>query len=167
MRPHYLLQHDILFLVVTAEAVIVQFYFEKFHLIGHSMGGLAALLLAHEHPNRILSFVDIKGNLAPEGCFLSRQIFEFPSDCPKYLLEMFPQRCCASSSLSGGLYAITLKSRVRAETVRPIFESMVRLSDEEDLLDCFLELGFENMFMYGEDNSELSYLGRLEEEVWS
>lgn len=71
---------DIPFLVATAEAVLNHFKITKFHLMGHSMGGLTALILAHQSHDRALSFVDIKGNLAPEDCFLSRQIFTFPLD---------------------------------------------------------------------------------------
>jgi pimeloyl-ACP methyl ester carboxylesterase len=53
------------FLVETALAAIETVGFERFHLVGHSMGGLTALMLAHAHPHRILSFVDIEGNIAP------------------------------------------------------------------------------------------------------
>ena len=35
---------------------------EHFHLVGHSMGGLTALMLADEIRARVLSFVDIEGN---------------------------------------------------------------------------------------------------------
>ncbi|ODM17266.1 hypothetical protein SI65_06941 [Aspergillus cristatus] len=53
------------FLVRTAEAVLDRVGITTFHLIGHSMGGLTALYLAHKHPDRVRSFVDIEGNLAP------------------------------------------------------------------------------------------------------
>lgn len=53
---------------------------------------------------------------------------------------------------------------MRAEAVRPIFESMVRFSDGEDLLRGFLGLRCRKMFMYGEENRGLGYLGRLEGE---
>jgi hypothetical protein len=43
-------------------------------------GGLTALLLAQRSPGRVLSFVDIEGNLAPEDQFLSRQIVTHPAD---------------------------------------------------------------------------------------
>lgn len=66
------------FLVKTAKAVLDHAGIQRFHLIGHSMGGLTALMLAHHEPDRILSFVDIEGNLAPEDCFLSRQILTHP-----------------------------------------------------------------------------------------
>ena len=54
------------FLVKTAQTVLQHAGIGRFHLVGHSMGGLTALLLAHQNPGRILSFVDIEGNLAPE-----------------------------------------------------------------------------------------------------
>ncbi|MBS0476103.1 MAG: alpha/beta fold hydrolase, partial [Proteobacteria bacterium] len=51
---------------VKAALVMVEWIgFDRFHLVGHSMGALASLMLAHAHPERILSFVNIKGNLAP------------------------------------------------------------------------------------------------------
>ena len=153
---------DIPFLVATAEAVISHFNISRFHLMGHSMGGLTALLLAHRHSDRILSFVNIKGNLAPEDCFLSRQIFLFPSDNPEVFLDAFITRTCSVKSYGNSLYASTLRARVRANAVRPIFESMVRLSDEEDLLRWMLNLPCPKMFMFGEENRGLSYLPELE-----
>ncbi|RAL03338.1 alpha/beta-hydrolase [Aspergillus ibericus CBS 121593] len=155
---------DIPFLVATAEAVLAHFHITQFHLIGHSMGGLTALLLAHQHPTRILSFVDIKGNLAPEDCFLSRQIFQFPSDDPEAFLDAFITRTATAKAYGSPLYASTLRARVRSGAVRAIFESMVRLSDEEDLLGMFLALPCPKMFMFGEENRGLSYLPRLERE---
>jgi pimeloyl-ACP methyl ester carboxylesterase len=50
---------------------------------------------------------------------------------------------------------------VRAAAVKPIFESMVDLSDHGGLLEHFLALPLPTMFMYGEQNSSLSYLNRL------
>jgi pimeloyl-ACP methyl ester carboxylesterase len=61
------------FLVKTALAVLDHANIEQFHLFGHSMGGLTALMLAHDNPDRVLSFTNIEGNIAPEDCFLSRQ----------------------------------------------------------------------------------------------
>ncbi|PWY62010.1 alpha/beta hydrolase [Aspergillus eucalypticola CBS 122712] len=155
---------DIPFLVTTAEAVLAHFDIDRFHLMGHSMGGLTALLLAHQHPDRVLSFVDIKGNLAPEDCFLSRQIFQFPADDPEAFMDAFIARTATAESYASPLYASTLRTRVRSGAVRPIFESMVRLSDEEDLMGMFLRLPCRKMFMFGEENQGLSYLPRLEGE---
>ncbi|GKZ67922.1 hypothetical protein AnigIFM50267_002477 [Aspergillus niger] len=155
---------DIPFLVATTEAVLAHFGIDQFHLMGHSIGGLTALLLAHRLPDRVLSFVDIKGNLAPEDCFLSRQIFQFPADDPEAFMDAFIVRTATAESYASPLYASTLRARVRSGAVRPIFESMVKLSDEEDLMGMFLGLPCRKMFMFGEENRGLSYLPRLEKE---
>ncbi|RAH68574.1 alpha/beta fold hydrolase [Aspergillus aculeatinus CBS 121060] len=155
---------DIPFLVATAEAVVAHYQIEQFHLMGHSMGGLTALLLAHRHPTRVLSFVDIKGNLAPEDCFLSRQIFLFPADDPEAFLDAFIARTATANSYGSALYASTIRARVRAGAVRAIFESMVQLSDSGSLLEMFLAFSCPKMFMFGEENAGLSYLPRLEKE---
>ncbi|KAJ5178372.1 Alpha/beta hydrolase fold-1 [Penicillium coprophilum] len=155
---------DIPFLVATAEAFLARFNIDKFHLIGHSMGGLTALLLANQNPDRVLSFVNIKGNLAPEDCFLSRQIFMFPADDGDAFMDAFIERTRTSGSFASAMYASTLRVRVRAGAVRPIFESMVQLTDHGDLIDKFLALPCPRMFMFGEEMRGLSYLPLLEKE---
>ncbi|MFF1252335.1 alpha/beta fold hydrolase [Pseudarthrobacter sp. NPDC058329] len=62
------------FLVKTAVAALAEQGIDRFDLVGHSMGGLTSLMLAHQEPERVASFIDIEGNVAPEDCFLSRQI---------------------------------------------------------------------------------------------
>ncbi|RAK81582.1 alpha/beta fold hydrolase [Aspergillus fijiensis CBS 313.89] len=153
----------IAFMVATAEAVLHHYGVDRFHLIGHSMGGLVALMLADRHPDRILSFVDIKGNLTLEDCFLSRQIFTHPGSTPEEFLEMFIERTRSNPAYSTALYASTLPARVRPAAIEPIFRSMVELSDGGDLMDRFLALQCPRMFMYGELNRDLSYLGTLRE----
>ena len=140
------------FLVKTAQAVLQRARIQRFQLVGHSMGGLAALLLARQDPGRVLSFVDIEGNLAPEDCFLSRQILTHPAD-DGHFLGGFIERTRRSPSYSSALYAASLRHKVRPGAVRPIFESMVDLSDHGDLMAKFLSLPCPRMFMYGEQNS--------------
>ncbi|CAM5602454.1 alpha/beta fold hydrolase [Streptomyces aurantiogriseus] len=111
------------FLVRTAQAVLARAGITRFHLVGHSMGGLTALLLAHQEPDRVLSFVDVEGNVAPEDCFLSRQIVTHPADDPEHFLADFAERVRRSPQLAGALYAAGLRHRVRPGAVRGIFES--------------------------------------------
>ncbi|MGW2525103.1 alpha/beta fold hydrolase [Streptomyces sp. NPDC001617] len=149
------------FLVRTAQAVLRHAGVERFHLVGHSMGGLTALMLAHQEPHRILSFVDIEGNVAPEDCFLSRQIVTHPAGDDKRFLDGFVERARRSTESSSALYAASVRHKVRPGAVRGIFESMVDLSDHGDLLTKFLSLPVPRMFMYGEQNASLSYLPEL------
>lgn len=149
------------FLVTTALAALDEQGIERFHLVGHSMGGLTSLMLAHQDPGRVASFTDIEGNVAPEDCFLSRQIFLHPHEDPEQFLEDFIARNWAAPFYSSPLYATSVRYKVRARAVRGIFESMVELSDNAGLMEKFLALPFPRMFMYGEQNNTLSYLPHL------
>lgn len=149
-------------LLATALQVLEHFGIQHFHLVGHSMGGLTALLLAHECPERVISFIDIEGNIAPEDCFLSRQIDDYPANDPQVFFDAFIERTRHSSDPASALYAASLPYKVRAEAVRGIFSSMVELSDHGDLMSKFLGLPCPRMFMYGEQNSHLSYLADIQ-----
>lgn len=150
------------FLVEAALAVLDTIRFERFHLVGHSMGGLTALMLAHAHPERVLSFVDIEGNIAPEDCFLSRQILEHPREDAQRFFDDFIERTRHAPAYASALYSASLRFKVRAAAVPGIFRSMVDLSDNGDLMDKFLGLPCPKMFMYGEQNASLSYLSHIE-----
>ncbi|KWN65984.1 alpha/beta fold hydrolase [Burkholderia stagnalis] len=152
------------FLVETALCVIDRIGFDRFHLVGHSMGGLTSLMLAHCYPERVLSFVDIEGNIAPEDCFLSRQIVDYPRDSAERFFDDFIDRTRRAPAYASALYSASLRHKVRAEAVGGIFRSMVDLSDNGDLMHKFLGLPFPRMFMYGEQNASLSYLSAIEEQ---
>lgn len=149
------------FLVKAALALLEYFDIQRFHLVGHSMGGLTALMLAHQHPQRVLSFVDIEGNIAPEDCFLSRQIQDYAREDAERFFDDFIERARHAPAYASALYAASLRHKVRAGAVRGIFESMVELSDNGELMDKFLALPVPRMFMYGEQNASLSYLAHI------
>jgi pimeloyl-ACP methyl ester carboxylesterase len=75
--------------------------------------------------------------------------------------DEFIERTRRSPFYSSARYAASLRHKVRADAVRGIFESMVHLSDQGDLMSKFLALPCLRMFMYGEQNFSLSYLGSL------
>ncbi|MFJ4208005.1 alpha/beta fold hydrolase [Paenarthrobacter sp. NPDC089675] len=151
------------FLVSVAKEVLSAKGIDRFHLVGHSMGGLTALLLADQEPSRVVSFIDIEGNVAPEDCFLSRQIISHAHPDPDGFFHDFQERVWSSRYYSSALYAASLPHKVRAGAVRPIFESMVELSDNANLLERFLALPFPRMYMYGIQNNTLSYLPLLKD----
>jgi pimeloyl-ACP methyl ester carboxylesterase len=53
---------------------------ESFHLCAHSMGGLVAMKMAELEPERILSLINMEGNLTPEDCFFSGKIVDLTSE---------------------------------------------------------------------------------------
>lgn len=150
------------FLVETATEVLRAVGFERFHLVGHSMGGLSALLLAQQNPDRVLSFVNIEGNIAPEDCFLSRQVVDYQQEDAERFFDDFIERTRHAPAYASALYAASLRHKVRAAAVRGIFESMVDLSDNGALIEKFLGLPCSTMFMYGQQNASLSYLKHIQ-----
>ncbi|MEM7172187.1 MAG: alpha/beta hydrolase [Pseudomonadota bacterium] len=157
------------FLQRTADELLDRYGAERFHLAGHSMGGLTALLLADALADaradalgdRVLSLTSIEGNLAPEDCFLSRQILDHPADDPEAFFAAFQERAWQTPAWSSPLFAASLAHKVRAEAVGPIFRSMVEISDGQDLLTLFTALPCPKMFVHGDQNGDLSYLGEL------
>lgn len=149
------------FLVETTETILERVGVRHFHLVGHSMGGLTALLLTHQAPGRVLSFINIEGNVTSEDCFLSRQVVSHPSEDAESFFEGFIERTRHLPFYSSALYAAGLRYKVHPGAVRGIFESMVELSDHGDLMTKFLTLPRPRMFMYGQQNSDLSYLAKL------
>jgi pimeloyl-ACP methyl ester carboxylesterase len=149
------------FLVKTSLAVLDAPAVDRFHLSGHSMGGLTALFLAHEHADRVCSFLDIEGNLASEDCFLSRQIIEHPAETPRDFAKGFVERIRARPEFGSGIYAAALPAKVRDTTYKLIFTSMVDLSDNAPLMEIFTSLCCPRCFIHGAQNSHLSYLPTL------
>ena len=149
------------FLVSVALAACDKLGVERFHLSGHSMGGLTALLLAHDHPDRVLSFINIEGNVAPEDCFLSRQIIDHPAATAADFAASFAERVRHRAEYGSALYAAALPAKVRDTTFEPIFASMVELSDTAPLMEIFAGLSCPRCFIYGEQNRHLSYLDDL------
>ncbi|MDX8142441.1 alpha/beta hydrolase [Lentzea sp. BCCO 10_0061] len=151
---------DVPFLAETARAMLDRAGIGRFHVVGHLTGALAALLLAHQEPGRVLSFVNIKGVLAPEDCVLSREALNHrdPSD---YLFRL-AERSRETPCYGGGLYAANLPNKVQRGAVPTLFRSMVELADHGNLLQKFLSLPCPKMYLYGEQCASLSYLPILD-----
>lgn len=152
---------NIPFLVKAAEQLFAHYNLRDVHLVGHSMGGLTALLLADILGTRIRSFCNIEGNLAPEDCFLSRQAITDRAERPESFWDSFIARNKRSYDISVPLYAASLEGKVNPLAARPILSSIANLSDEGHLLQTFLKLPCEKMFLYGEANRTLTYLKML------
>lgn len=145
------------FLIDSAIAACDALWLTRFHLSGHYMGGLTALLLAHANRDRVLSFIDIEGNVAPEDCFLSRQVVQHATEDAEDFLQGFIERVSQRPEYASGLYTVALPLKVRPDSVRPIFSSMVELSDNAPLLDMISGLACPRVFIHGDQNHHLSY----------
>lgn len=151
---------DVPFLVQTALTTLEQAGIGRFHLVGHSMGGLTALLLAHQQPGRVLSFVNIRGALTPEDCALSRQLLTHQDPGGAFFKLVADNRHVPL--YASGLYAANLPHKIRRGAVRSIFRSVVELADHGELMTKFLSLPCPKMYLYGEECATLPYLPKLD-----
>jgi pimeloyl-ACP methyl ester carboxylesterase len=147
--------------VELIENFVAHLGLDRFLLVGGSMGGLVALLYAERNPNKIIGFVNVEGNLAPEDCIFSRNVISHSySDFEKV---SFPQIKTALSAQTGRGFAQHLRVLERANP-RAYYDyafQTVEYSDNGNLLERFLNLPVPRCFLYGSENRHLSYLQRI------
>ncbi|MCI0491224.1 MAG: alpha/beta hydrolase [Blastocatellia bacterium] len=133
-------------------------------LIGHSMGGMIALLYARNYPEEVKRFVNVEGNLAPEDCgVLSRRTAQLTwqefveQDFMKTLQAEF-----ASLPYTGArVFADTFRKAVADQAFHSYCVSIVEHSDSGKLMPIFKQLRLPRLFIYGEANKHLSYISEL------
>jgi pimeloyl-ACP methyl ester carboxylesterase len=133
----------------------------KFLLVGASMGGLVGLLYAERHPGRLVGFLNVEGNLAPEDCMYSRLAVGHTYE--SFARTVLPGIKTALAAKPGRGFARHLEVLRDADTLAYFNYSLglVQHSDHGRLLDRFLALPVPIHFVYGSANHWLSYLPRL------
>ncbi|MGH9203268.1 MAG: alpha/beta fold hydrolase, partial [Vicinamibacterales bacterium] len=150
-------------LIVLLHRFLRQIACETPALIGHSMGGLVALLFAQAHPDSVSALINVEGNLAPEDCTFSRAASEAPPETfrdGRYFAN-FTARLRASGKRGFAQYADELSSLVRPQVFRDYSVSILKVSCEAPLLETFERLSVPTLFLYGSENATLPYLPRL------
>jgi len=154
---------DVTALADLTQLVASELVPRPYFLAGASMGGLITLLQLRRHgTDRIRGYINIEGNLTGEDCMFSRRAI-------LHSLEAFQRRVFAQviQEMRRAPYAgdriiannLALNVDVRAYHAYS-FETVAE-SDSGRLLPEFLGLTVPRLFLYGEANRHLSYLGRL------
>jgi pimeloyl-ACP methyl ester carboxylesterase len=133
-------------------------------VIGHSMGGLVALLCIEKYGEPVKGFISVEGNLASEDCFVSRQV-------TKYRLAEFKgagfrnlrQKLSQLKNRGYQKYVDTLKKYSSPEAIFDYSPSLVSYSDNGNLIQRFTILDIPKVFIYGSENKGLSYIPELRE----
>lgn len=147
---------------------IVNIFCDKFSLnniflIGHSMGGLVALLFAEKYADKVKAFINVEGNLKNEDCFFSRQVTEV--DFETFERETFRNfKLKLNSSKNAGFkkYAELLERYAPTKAFYNYCPSLVKYSDSGTLIDKFISLKIPKLFVHGSENSGLSYIPELQ-----
>ena len=148
-------------LVEIANIVVSKLNLGDFVAIGHSMGGLVALLYVEKYGEHVKGFINVEGNLAPEDCFFSRQVARYgATGFTKEVLKNFQQELAQSDNKGLQEFAKTLQS-ASEKACFDYSSSLVDYSDNANLIQRFTELEIPKLFLYGSENSGLSYIPKL------
>ncbi len=150
-------------LVEITDIVVSRLNLGDFAVIGHSMGGLVALLYAEEHGEQVKGFINVEGNLASEDCFFSRKVANYGSTgFTKEVLKNYQQKLAQSDNKGSREFAKALQSA--SEKALFYYASpLVDYSDNGNLIPRFTGLEIPKLFVYGSENRWLSYIPRLED----
>lgn len=138
-------------------------HFPKFnvHVVGHSMGGAVGILLAEKIDDRLISFINVEGNLIGQDCIVSRRkaSVSFEDFEKKQLPGLI--LATALSDEPGRRIWSTLMKKADAKGLYYSSQSLVRWSDSGMLFNKFKTLDCKKVYVYGEKDSFMTILGKL------
>lgn len=138
--------------------VIKKLNLDTIHLVAHSMGGAIGLLLIEKLPERFVSFANVEGNLIGEDCaMLSRKTIRVPyEEFEEFFSLMKKEIEKAKDKISQVLYKWLCQSDPYGFYCSA--KSLVEWSDSRRLLNLFVNLNIEKVYIYGDENLEADIL---------
>lgn len=131
-------------------------------LIGHSLGGLVALLFSEKYTGKVKAFINVEGNLKDEDCFFSRQVAAVDFDTfLNVTFRNFRLKLLISKNPGFKKCAETLGKFQPQEAMYDYSPSMVRYSDSGTLIERFTSLKIPKFFIHGSENRGLSYIPEI------
>ncbi|MCJ7450023.1 MAG: alpha/beta hydrolase [Bacteroidales bacterium] len=131
-------------------------------LIGHSMGGLVALLFSEKYARKVKAFINVEGNLKDEDCFFSRQVTAVDFDTFLHVtFRNFKFKLQISKNPGFKKCAETLGKYQPQKAMYDYSPSLVRYSDSGTLIEKFTSLRIPKYFIHGSENRGLSYIPEL------
>lgn len=136
---------------------------DRFILCGTSMGGLTTMLYLERHGRmRVKMYINIEGNLMPEDCMFSSKVITH--DFETFRSSIFSKTIEEMKAKGNAGYHIIANNLQMNTNIKSYYNysfQTVNYSANGDLLNQFLNLSIPGLFIYGEENSSLSYLPKL------
>jgi pimeloyl-ACP methyl ester carboxylesterase len=149
-------------LVEIAYMVVRSLSAGKVVLVGHSMGGLVALLLAERYRDIVSALINVEGNLTSGDCFFSRNVAGHgPGGFTDEAFLEFIRYLSQSEKRGIREYARTLQKSADRKAYADYSLSLVTCCDNGNLLDRFISLKLPKLFIRGSQNRSLPYLPAL------
>lgn len=135
----------------------------KFILVGASMGGLITLLyLKRGGLDTVKAYINIEGNFMPEDCMFSSKVVAY--DFETFAKDIYPNTITAMKKNGNTGYHIianNLQLNTNAKSYYNYSFQTVKYSSTGELLMQYLSLNIPRLFIYGDENKNLSYLPEL------
>jgi non-heme chloroperoxidase len=141
-------------LVDITKEVVSALELKNITLIGHSMGGLVAMLYIEKHDG-VSAFISVEGNLAPENCVFSRKV-AFGIDFEEFQKRTFvdlQKHLEESENVGFQEWAKSLK-KSSAQAFYDYCPSIVEYSDSGKVFEHYLQLIIPSLYIYGSENKE-------------
>lgn len=142
---------------------VEQLSINNFILCGTSMGGLTTLLyLRGAGLGKVKGFINIEGNLMPEDCMFSSKVVTF--DFTTFANKIFPETIVEMKKNGNTGYHIIANNLELNTNVFSYYNysfQTVKYSATGELLNQYLSMSIPRIFIYGEENKNLSYIPDL------
>jgi pimeloyl-ACP methyl ester carboxylesterase len=139
----------------VCKKIIEKLNLKKINLVGHSMGGAVALLLIKKIPERIISFINLEGNLIGEDCGVSRKAISVPYDeFKKTVFSQIKHEIKKVGDKSSKSWYKWL-SKSDSYGFYQSSKSLVKWSDSRKLLKRFINLNLKKYYIFGEEDQNL------------
>ncbi|MDY6959335.1 MAG: alpha/beta hydrolase [Halobacteriota archaeon] len=149
-------------LVEVTHKVKSELDLENVVLIGHSMGGLVSLLYAGKYEENVKAFINVEGNLVSENSNISRKVAKISFD--QFSEHVFPklhEKLLATENTGFIRHAEILSMYSSPRAFYDYSPSLMRYSDDKGLIERYIRLKVPTLYLYGSENSDLSYIPRL------
>jgi len=133
-------------------------------LIGHSMGGLVALLFSERYAGKVKAFINLEGNLKIEDCTFSRHAIAVDFDTFSRITFRNFKIVLQFSKKPG--FKKCAENLIKYNPQKAMYDyspSLVKYSDSGELLDKFASFKIPKCFIYGSENQGISYIPELKQ----
>lgn len=138
-------------LVEITYKVLKKLKINKLVLVGHSSGGIVALLYANKYPNNVEKFINIEGTITPERTWYSEEIRKGNFKFTMFKSEIYPKMLEEIRAMKYPGYQKYLDS-LKYGSLKSFFDyriSHAKVSNELSLMDIYLGLPIPTLFISG------------------
>ncbi len=151
-------------LVEITRLVTEELNLQDIVIIGHSMGGLVALLFSERYSGKVKAFINLEGNLKIEDCTFSKQASEVDFDTfSKVTFRNFKIVLQFSKKPGFKKSAEALMKYDPQKAMYDFSPSLVKYSDNGELIEKFASLEMPKCFIHGSENNGLSYIPEIKQ----